>query len=124
MGTVDIFHSRRTNYELCRYWIRNESEIVGNASKWILNRVESGTFWAKEITAKENRMGQLGNVFAFDENHITIETDDDVDFMTRGCIVRYDDEIWIVDNVQSKIHRKESEFDKEKHYKYYINMRR
>ena len=122
-GTVDIYHSRRTNYEECEYWARNESEMVGNASKWILNKVATDTFYAKESSVKECRMAQLANVFAFDENHITIDTDDDI-LIKRGYIVKYDDEIWMVENAQSKLHRKESEFDKEKHYTTYINLRR
>lgn len=123
MGTVDIYHSRRTNYEVCQYWKRNESEAIGNSSKWILDKIPEGTFYAKETTAKENRMAQLGNVFAFDENHITIETDDDIE-IKRGYIVEYDYTHWIVENVQSRIHHKESEFDREKHYRVYINLRR
>ena len=123
-GTIDIYHSRRANYEECEYWARNESERIGDASQWILNKAPSGMFYAREISAKENRLAQLGNVFAFDENHIALETDDDIHFIRRGCIVRYNEEIWMVENVQSRVHRKESQFDKEKHYKYYINLRR
>lgn len=124
MGTVDIYHSRRTNYEECIYWIRDERNSRGPASEWILKNEPSGAFLAKEASPKNRKMMQSANVFAYDRDDITLECDDDIHFITRGSIIQYDDEIWIVDAVQRITHRKESEFDKEKHYKYIINMRK
>lgn len=124
MGTVDLFHSRRTNYIECRYWVRDERKSIGDASKWIMENTESGRFYARELSPKYNQMNQAANVFAFDKNSITIETDDHIDNISRGCIVEYNGELWIVDIVQCKVHRKESEFNKELDYKYTINLRR
>lgn len=124
MGTVDIYHSRRTNYEECEYWIRDERNKKALATDWVMKNSPSGTFFAKEVSPKTNRMNQSANVWAYDRDEITLETDDDVNFIKRGCIVKYDDELWIVDTNQRQIHRKESEFDKEKHYRYIISMRK
>ena len=123
-GTRDLFHSRRTYYAECEYWIRDERQSVGPASEWILKNSSSGVFYAKEVSPRHNQMNQVGNVFAFDRNNIALETDDDVNEIDRGCIVKYNNEIWIVDSVQREIHRKESEFNVELDYKYTINLRK
>lgn len=122
MGNVDIYHSRRTNYAECKYWTRNEK--VGSPESWILNHTPSGKFYAKEISPKYNQFGQLGNVFGYDINGITLETDDDVYELERGCLVLYNGHCWTVENVQYQVHRKESQFSQHIDYKYIISIRR
>ena len=124
MGTVNLYHSRRTCYQECIYWVRDERSSMGDASQWILRNQPSGTFLAKEITLTQGQMNQAANVFAFDRNNITLQSDDDLNEITRGSIVKYNDELYIVDNVQGKIHRKETEFNKEIYYTYVITIRR
>lgn len=122
MGRVDLFHSRRTNYFKCRYWIRNESDLVGDASKYIYNNSPSGSFYAKPISAKSNQINVVSGVWALDSEHITLETDDDITEIRRGCIVEYNNEIWVVDSNQYNTHLKESEFCKHPDYKYILSL--
>jgi len=124
MGNIDIYHSRRTNYEECYYWVRDERSSVGDLNQWILKNKSNGSFYAKETNAIYNQANPQANVIMLDKNVIAIETDDDVDEIERGCIVLYNGKPWMVDNVQRYTHRKESEFDIEKHYKTVINLRR
>lgn len=124
MGTVDIYHSRRTCYAECKYWIREEGKSFGNANEWILKNVPSGSFLAKEISPNYNRMNQSGGVFAFDKNVVTLESDDDLHEISRGCLVLYNGHCWMVDDCQRVIHRKETEFNIENDYKYIVNIRR
>jgi len=124
MGTVDLFHSRRTMFAECKYWIRDERTSIGNASEWILKNTPSGTFWAREISPQYNQQNQVHNVFMLDKNMITLESDDDLSEISRGCVVLYNGHPWMVDSVQRQIHRKESEFNVDVDYKYIINMRR
>lgn len=119
MGRVDLFHSRRANYHKCLFWIRNQS---GSASQWILNNEPSGAFYARPVSAKSGQMNALNGVWAFDNNHITIESDDEIDDLTRGCIVKYDDDLWLVESTQRLEHRKESEFSKNTDYRYIIAL--
>lgn len=124
MGNVDIFHSRRTNYAECVYWIRDERQSVGDLNQWIMKNKSNGVFYAREISPKYNQANPQVNVFMLDKNMITIETDDDVDDISRGCVVLYNGHPWIVDTVQRELHRKESEFDIEQHYKTILSLRR
>jgi hypothetical protein len=69
-------------------------------------------------------MNVAGGVFASDKNTIVLESDDDLHEISRGCIVLYNGRPWMVDNVQSEIHRKETEFNIEMDYKYIVSIRR
>ena len=124
MGTVDIFHSRRTYFAECKYWIRDERTVVGNSSEYILKHTPSGTFYAKEISPHYNQHNQVGNGYIFDKNGITLESDEDLEEIITGSIVLYNGKAWFVDNVQKEVHRKESEFNVDLDYKYIITLRR
>lgn len=124
MGNVDIYHSRRSNYAECIYWIRDERVSVGDLNQWIMKNKSNGLFYAREVSPEYNQQNPQANVFMFDKNTVTLETDDDVDELKRGCVVLYNGHPWIVDNVQRKLHRKESQFDIEQHYKTIVSIRR
>lgn len=123
MGTVDIYHSRRTNWHECLYWAREERSGV-SPSEWVLKNRATGSFYAKEVNAQYGQMNQISNVFAFDRNGITLETDDDIRGIQRGWLVEYNGKAWIVQDIQEVPHRKESAMSVDIEYKYYINLRR
>lgn len=122
MGRVDLFHSRRTNYHKCEYWIRDKRTASGTPSQWVLYNQSSGFFYAKPLSVKSTQMNVVNGVWALDNNHITLETDDDVIDIDRGCIVKFDEQLWLVEAVQREIHNKESEFCKHIDYKYIISL--
>lgn len=124
MGTVDLFHSRRTCFAECKYWIRDERNAVGTADQWVLQHTPSGTFYAREISPQYNQFGQVGNRFSYNKDGITLESDDDLHEIKVGCLVLYNGHAWIVDNVQREIHRKETEFNVDVDYKYIVSIRR
>ena len=124
MGNVDLFHSRRTNYNKCEYWIRDERDATGSPSQWILYNQSSGTFYAKPVSVRSNQANVLNGVWMLDNNRVTIESDDDIEGIARGCLVKYDEELWLVESVQKEKHHKESEFRKHPDYKYIISMTR
>lgn len=124
MGTVDLWHSRRTSFIECKFWIRDDKEAKTDPSAWILQHKPSGTFYAKEISPQYNRMSQTAGVFAHDANTITLECDDDISDISRGCLVLYSGKVWMVNDVQKQIHRKESEFNVDIDYKYIVSIRR
>lgn len=124
MGNIDLFHSRRTNYNRCEYWVRDERDSSGTPEQWVLMKQSSGHFYAKPVSPKSNQMDVINGVWAFDDNHITLETDDDIVDVVRGCIVKYDDLLWLVETVQKQVHHKESEFNRHLDYRYTISLRR
>lgn len=122
MGRVDLFHSRRTNYNRCEYWIRDERNKSGSPSQWVLYNQSSGIFYAKPLTPKSTQANVVNGTWMLDSNHIVLETDDDVTDIDRGSIVKYDEGLWLVESVQREIHNKESEFSKHTDYKYIISL--
>lgn len=112
MGRVDVYTSRRTGYRKCPFWIRDERDSKGTPSQWVLQNMESGHFYAKPSVAKTNRMDPVTGVWGIDSNRVTIETNDHIDDLSRGCLVKYDGELWLVEMVQSIPHLKEMEFAK------------
>lgn len=124
MGRVDLFHSRRTNYSRCGYWVRDERNQSGSPSQWVLYNQPSGFFYAKPVSVKSNQMNVVNGVWALDSDHVAIETDDEVTDISRGCIVEYAEELWLVESVQRQAHWKESEFSKHQDYKYTISLTR
>lgn len=122
MGTVDLFHSRRTAYQECKYWIRNNT--ISPSSEYVLKNTPSGTFFAKEISPQYNQFNNFANGFSFNKDGITLVSDDDLHEITVGSIVLYNNKAWNVDNVQKEVHRKETEFNIEVDYKYYLTLRR
>lgn len=122
---INLYHSRRGRFRLCKYFIRNENDSVGDLSVYIHNTRPSGIFYAKEDNAKAKNKDQVANVFMYDKSNITISTMDSVEDLTAGCIVAYRGEAWIVDSVQERIHTKETEYGREKEaYTTFISLRR
>ena len=124
MGRVDLFHSRRTNYHKCEYYIRDERDSKGSPSQWVTYNQPSGSFYAKPISVKSTQMNVVNGTWNLDNNYITLETDDDIDDISRGSVVRFDEKLWIVESVQREIHNKESEFCKHIDYKYVLALRK
>ena len=122
MGRVDVFHSRRANYAKCPFWVRDERDATESPQEWIYMNAPSGSFYGRPISAKSNQMDVVNGVWALDANKVTLETDDEVPDIARGCLVRYSDELWIVESVQKQAHWKESEFSKHQDYRYIISI--
>ena len=123
---VDLFQSRRTFHEMCQYWRRNESDEYA-PDRIVFNRVADGIFWAKEVSSEEERNNIVGGVFMFDSSHITIQTPDDLENLKSEDIVLYNDEIWIIVNIQKRKARiNQNEYAKDKfcsHY-WYLDLRK
>ena len=122
MGRVDLFHSRRTNYATCPYWVRDERNSAGSPETWVVERQPTGFFHAKPINARSTRMDVVNGVWATDASELALETDDEVHDISRGSVVEYDGVLWIVQSVQRVTHLKESEFAKRADYRYTLAL--
>jgi len=112
MGNIDLFHSRRTNYHKCTYWVRDERVQSGPPRDWVLANQPSGRFYAKIVSVKSNQMNVINGVWALDKDYISLQSDDEIENISRGSIVEFDSQFWIVEAVQRSIHNKESEFSR------------
>lgn len=121
--SIDIYHSRRTNYRECKYFVRDESSFVGDLDRFILTQAPRGVFYAKEISPQNSKKDQVANVILYDKSIITLETTDIVDDLTSGCVVLYLGHGWMVEQVQRSVYMRETEFGEMK-YKTIISIRR
>lgn len=110
MGNVDLFHSRRTNYHKCTYWVRDERNASGSPREWVMYKQPSGKFYAKIVSVKSNQMNVINGVWALDKDYISLQSDDEIHDICRGCLVDFNEELWLVESVQRDAHHKESEF--------------
>lgn len=119
--SVDIYHTRRTNYRICKYWLPNDKI---NRDVLILKEVPAGVFYAEEVNAIQTGGNPLANVFASDKNIITLKTNDKVDDLRRLSIVLYLGKSWVVDDIQREIYKKETQFNDTIRATTYISIRR
>ncbi len=122
----DLFQSRRNCNEFCKWWSRDERDIH-LSNELIARRIPSGTFMAKEITPEDTQDVQIANTFSFDKTLTTIYSPDDLGNIKSKDIVLYQDDFWIVVNVQKrKAKMQQTEFARDKncsHY-WYLQLRK
>lgn len=136
---IDMFRSRRTYNERCRWWSRNEQEndttitngfdnvIVGNSEELIMKKAPSGYFYAKEVSSESHSDLIVAGMYRVDKIIVTIATPDDLTGIKQNDYVEYQGKMWVVENFQTKKFRiQSSEFataDKVSH-DWYLTLRR
>ena len=120
---INIYHSRRGKFRRCRYWKRDTSKSV-DLNQYKLEKTATGIFYAIEINNLVNDQKQVSNVILFDKNTATLQTEDEINDISKGCIVEYLNEIWYVESCQFVPHIKEGEFSNKLHTSTIINIRR
>lgn len=120
-GCCNIYTSRRTNFEECYYWKRNDQEI--DLDTYVHDNKYSGRFFAKEISPKTKKKMIISGIFMFDSSTIALETNDSIE-INAGDIIKYEDTYWTVVDVQELEFHKNSQFMKQVDYKTYIQLRK
>lgn len=119
--SIDIYHSRRTNFVKCYYYKRDEK--VNDLSKYVLTKKPEGIFYARLYSPNSRQNQDVVNTFRFSENSLTIVTEDDVNDLVENNVVLYNGKAYVVINVQRELHLKESQYGGE-HYTTYISLRK
>lgn len=116
---IDILHSRRNFNIRCELWCYLKE--IGNTLEY--KESPKGVFYAKKEGSQFNSKNQLGNVFQFDQNVLTISTVDKIDAKAND-IVKMRGEKWIVVNVQEKERIEESMFSSHPDKITYLSIRK
>lgn len=116
---IDIYASRRTNYDLARYWNPKEEPY----NELFPKDKPDGVFYASKTGTQYDRSVNATQSFAVDDSILTIYTEDIVSIKPNATI-EFQDELWRVEDVQKRETRKRAQFSKEKTYITYISMRR
>ena len=124
--SIDLFQSRRNYNELCRWWSRNEDDEY-ESNELVIKRVATGQFCAKEVNAEQLMKSNLAGVFRIDSSHVTIKSPDDLRDIKVDDLVEYQDEIWMVENVQkskAKIQNTQYAGDKNCSHFWFLELRK
>jgi len=118
---INIYTSRRGNFDKVWYWKRNES--IKDLSKYVYETKPDGLFYAKDVSVESQDNQPINNSFLFDNQSITLYTEDSVNLEIND-IVKYEDEIWRVANVQFQHIHKTHQFMKKGYNRTYIQITR
>lgn len=124
--SFDLFQSRRTYNELCKWWARDERD-QHDLDELVMRRIPSGEFYAKEVNPEQLQKTVIGAAFVFDKTTVTIKTPDNIMKLKNNDLVLYRGAKWLVVDVQRRhAHEQQSEFarDSECSHYYYINLRK
>lgn len=120
-GCIDIFESRRTNFERVEFWKRDIRSDTPTSE--IVSEKASGIFYAREVNSESSRNDIVSGSFMFDDSNIMLITNDDVRELSQNDVCKYDERLWNVVSVQRKRIKKRSEFSRIPVYKTYIMLR-
>ena len=119
VGGTNLRTGRRSNFSKCYYWNRLDKDV--DKEEYAHSNKTNGFFYAKEIAPITNNKNVINGAFMFDRNQTTLQTSDKVE-IESGDIVKYQDELWRVVDVQSKIIRSQSQFIRKPDVKTYLQL--
>ena len=105
--SINLNNSRRGYHIRCKWW--TEKDKVSNTLEY--QNKSKGVFYAKEYQPQNQLENIDGDLVKIETNQVMIETQDNVKGIKHDCLVEYLGEKWIVDNVQTKMINKRSEYD-------------
>lgn len=120
---INLFHSRRTSYALCKYWKR-KTNGYGDANELIHNEKPSGYFYAKPMSAKNKDVETLQGVMMYDKDSLTLKTTDNIKDLKAQDIIEFRGSLWFVDNVQVEEIVKQTQFNYSNSFIYYLSIRK
>lgn len=123
---IDIYQSRATYHEKCRWWHRNENEDL-DTDEMIMKRVPSGSFHAKEVAPIRTQNFNVGGALRFEKDLITIKSPDNLIDIESEDLVEFRGELWRVMSVQRSKARNQNTFfgsDKNCSHYWYLELRK
>ena len=120
-GLLDIFTSRRTKFNDCRYFKKIDLGMDTNYLEY--EDDPSGIFSAEESRAYQEGV-QVVNGVMLKTYSVGIKTEDDIKDLEINDLVEWDNEKWRVTDIQKAKIVKENQFMKEVHYEYYVSLKR
>lgn len=120
-GLMDIFTSRRVEFDDCVFWKRDEE--ISNFLEY--DMLEScATFSASQITSIEQMPQVVAGIFMFDSSTVTIKSYDDLSEMDFNDVVKFRGKFYRVESVQGVPTRKTNQFTDAVGYTYYMRLKR
>ena len=122
-GSFDLWGSRRINFEYCEWYERDE-KATKDLSKLVYKSKPTAIFYANEISAESRQKQEFGGLFLGDESTIQIATQDDVEGIKGGDLVKFRGQMWHVTGTQATEVHKQGQFLDKTTKTTYIGLRR
>lgn len=107
--SINLNNSRRSYNIRCKWWM---SDVKwSNLQKLSHENKPAGIFYAREHQPSNKLENFDGDMVKIDIQNTVIETQDNVEGINHECLVEYNGQLWIVDNVQSKMQNKRSRYN-------------
>lgn len=122
----DLMQSRHNYNVCCQWWSRKQYADI-EEDELVYNRVPSGHFYAKEVSAEANSNNAIAGVFMTEKTGVTIKSPDNLENIRSKDLVEYQGEKWIVVSVQkskAKIQRTYFASDKNCSHYWYLELRK
>ena len=107
VGGINLRTSRRVNFNKCAYWNRKDKDV--DKEEYAHNNAVNGYFYAKEVSPITKNKNVVNGLFMVDRNQTTLYTTDRIN-IESGDIVKYNDDLWRVVDIQEVPIKKQSQF--------------
>lgn len=123
VGSIDLWGSRRTSFERCEWFTRDE-KATKDLSKIVFDTKPKAVFYAKEANSASYQKQDIGGLFLGDESVVTISTTDCLDGIKGGDKVKFRGVLWNVTSVQQSEAHRQSQFLENTTKTTYIGLKR
>jgi len=109
---IDLKTSRREYFLQCAYWLVDTEDFIKD-DRIVYKQDPAGYFAAKEISSYNINSNIIVGVYMFKSVRLTIETKDNIGNLDRNNIVRIDNKLYRVDDIQINPVKKQRQFLKD-----------
>lgn len=122
-GSVDLFTSRRINYDKCTYWCVDDAWSDMHPNEIAVQKKPTGFFFANEedMLSFENQI--IASAFVFQSATITLSTSDYIPELKPNDLVKHDDIIYRVTAVRTRPYKRHQQYSKNPSKKTYIALK-
>ena len=122
---IDLWMGRRDAFMKCEFWSVDDRDMLP-ADLIAHYPRPTGMFYAKEVNADTTENQIVESAFMAEQRTVTLETHDNVKTpvaLKQNDIVRYHDELFRVDRIQSEPIKKQNQYLRVGSYRTYIQLR-
>jgi len=121
---IDLWQSRRDTFVEVEYWSQIDDESLVKNYQIAYNKLPTGSFMAKEVSAYTYDKQVLGESIMVDDENVTLYTRDKVSDLKVNDKVKYNEKFYRVDSIQKNPIKKQKQFMKSQcSFEYYIVVR-
>lgn len=119
-GCINIYNKPYSENEKAKWW----KHVVGKQINDIVYKeIPEGIFYCEQVNSQNESSRQMMSSFHYEMTTTTIKTSSDLGKIKPLDIVKWRDEIWVVDDVQKKPVKSQLQYSKRPSYVYYLSLK-